>query len=264
MPFGVWVVAGVAVGALATGALIASGVLDDEAGAPTDPTGEVDGSGDAGDQAADEAEQRAQDAGDFLAAFERSRLGTFVVESTLQRTFPGGEGFTAESSVAQDPPDRLERSLGSVTARLGPEVTLCRVTEANRYRCTTGRAERSYRGLVADEVEALATYLGGDLPLYSVTADGDCFDLDQVRPLPAPPYGTSARFCFDDDTGALTLLRIERDEAVDVTEATSVTADVRAGDLRTPETGDRAPAQPDGGFLPNEDASTTTTESDGG
>lgn len=263
MPFGVWVVAGVAVGALATGALIASGVLEENTGGATDPAGEVDRPGDTGDEAADEAVRRAEDAEAFLEAFERSRLGTFVVESTLQRTFPGGSGFTAESSVAQDPPDRLERSLGSVTARLGSDITLCRVTDAGRYRCTTGRAERSYRGLVADEVEVLATYLGGDLPLYAVTADGDCFDLDQVRPLPAPPYGTAARFCFDDETGALVLLRVERDEAVDLTEATSVTAEVRAGDLRPPETGDRAPAQPEGGLVPNEDT-TTTTESDGG
>ena len=260
VPFGVWVVAGVAVGALAAGALIASGVLDDEVGAPTAPADEL---GDAGDRAADDAAQRGEDADAFLVAFERSRLGTYVVEYTLQRTFPGRTGFTAESGIAQDPPDRLERSLGSVTSRRGSEVTLCRVTDAGRYRCTTGRAERSYRGLVADEVEALATYLGGDLPLYSVTAAGECFDLDQMRPLPAPPYGTAARFCFDDETGALTFVRIERDEAVDVTEATSVTAEVRAGDLRPPETGDRAPAQAEGGLVPNADV-TTTTGSDGG
>ena len=176
----------------------------------------------------------------------------------------GGTGFTAETSVAQDPTDRVERGLGSVTAGIGPEVTLCRVTEANLYRCTTGRAERSYRGLVDDEVEALATYLGGDLPLYSVTADGDCFDLAQVRPLPAPPYGTSARFCFDDETGALTFLRIERYEAVDVTEATSMTGEVRAGDLRPPASGDRAPAQPEGGFTPNTTETTDTPDTTAG
>lgn len=236
VPFGVWVVAGVAVGALAAGALVASGVLDDESGDRVD----------ADDGAAAVAEQQAADAEAFLAAYERSRLGTYVVESTFQRSFPGGAGFGAESSVAQDPPDRLERNLGAVTARTGSEVTLCRTTSEGRYRCQTGRAERSYRGLVEDEVASLASYLDGDVPLYSVTADGDCFDLAQVRPLPAPPYGTAARFCFDDETGAITLLRVERDEAVDLTEATSVTGDVSARDLRPPETGDRAPDLPDG------------------
>ncbi len=242
-------------GALAAGALIASGVLDDESTGPAAPSEE------ATDPADGERAPQAEDADAFLAAYERSRLGTFVVESTLERTFAGGTGFTAETSVAQDPPDRLERSLGSVTARRGSDVTRCRLTEVGRYRCTTGRAERSYRGLVADEVEALATYLEGDLPLYSVTTDGECFDLAQVRPLPAPPYGTAARFCFDEETGALTLLRIERDEAVDVTEATSVTGEVRDGDLRPPETGDRAPAQPDG-FTPNTTV-TTLPDNDG-
>jgi hypothetical protein len=75
-----------------------------------------------------------------------------------------------------------------------------------------------------------------------VVADGDCFELSQVRPLPAPPYGTAARFCFDDETGAITYIRVERDEATDVTEATSVRAEVRDSDLRPPADGDPSTA----------------------
>lgn len=252
VPFGVWVVAGVAVGALAAGALVASGALDDEPADRPDPA----------DEAVAVAEQQAADADAFLAAYERSRLGTYVLESTFRRTFPEGNGFTAESTVAQHPPARLERNNGAVTARDGPDITLCRIADG-RYRCQTGRAERSYRGLVDDEVDSLASYLDGDVPLYSVTADGDCFDLAQVRPLPAPPYGTAARFCFDEETGAITLLRVERDEAVDLTEATSLTGEVRPRDLRPPETGDRAPEVPEGATA-NTTPGSDAQDSDGG
>jgi len=215
--------AGVAVGAAGAAALVASGALDREA-ASTDPV-------------VRDVEQR-EDAGeDFVAAWERSRLGTYVVESTLRRTFPDGNGFTSERSVAQRPPDRLERSVGSVSGRRDGRVVLCR-TERGRYRCSSGRAERSYRSVVRDEVETLQSYVAGPVPLYSVVADDECFDLSQVRPLPAPPYGTAARFCFDDDTGAITSIRVERDEATDLTEAISVRADVGDDDLRPPETGD--------------------------
>lgn len=233
MPFGVWVVAGVVVGAAASAAIVASGALDHE---PTAPEPVADG-----------AEQRQEAGDDFVAAWERSRLGTYVVESTLQRTFPAGNGFSADRTTAQRPPDRLERSLGSVNARLEGGVVRCR-TEQGRYRCTTGRAERSFRALVRDEVETMQSYVAGDVPLYSVEADGECFDLTQILQLPAPPYGTEARFCFDDETGAITYVRVVRDEATDVTEATDVRAEVRDEDLEPPENGD-----PSEGSAPNID-----------
>lgn len=229
VPFGVWVVAGVVVGAVGAGALIASGALD------RDPAGS------AGPDPAADVEEREAAGQAFVEAWERSRLGTFVVESTLQRTFPDGNGFSVERSVAQRPPDRLERSGGTITGRLDGRVLLCR-TEQRRYRCSSGRAERSYGALVRDEVETLRSYVSGQVPLYSVEADGGCFDLTQQRQLPAPPYGTAARFCFDDETGALTSIRVVRDEATDVTEATSVRAGVRDEDLVPPENGDPSTA----------------------
>jgi len=237
--FGVWVAAGVVAGALAAGAVVASGALDGD-----------DGGADAGgEDAAAIAEQRAADADAFVEAYERSRTGTYVVESVFQRTFPGGSGFTSSATIAQRPPNRVERRLGSVTARVDGRVVLCSTTGDGRYRCQSGRSRRSYRSVVEREVDTLRGYVEGDVPLYAVDADEAgspegqaCFDLEQVRPLPAPPYGTAARFCFDDDTGALVLLRIERDEATDVTTATSVRGTVRDRDVEPPEDGDRAPA----------------------
>ncbi|HMQ24866.1 MAG TPA: hypothetical protein PKA98_02680 [Acidimicrobiales bacterium] len=249
--FGVWVAAGVVAGGLAAAAVVASGALDGEDGGSTTAT-TVD--------VAAEAEQRAADAEAFVAAYERSRTGTYVVSSTFRRTFPGGTSFTSEATVAQRPPDRLERGLGSITARVDGRVVLCSTTATGRYRCQRGRSERSYSSIVEREVEALRGYVDGDVPLYSVVADTEeegrsCFDLEQVRPLPAPPYGTAARFCFDDETGALVTLRVERDEAVDLTEATEVRATVRERDLTPPRDGDRVPAdQRVDGPVANEDA----------
>lgn len=240
--FGVWVIAGVLVGAAGAGVLVATGALDRAPGAsdPANPgtsadqprPGEADAAG-AGD---------GEVARDFVAAWQRSRLGTYVVRSTFRRTVAAGGGFTGTSSVAQRPPDRLERSFGSITARLDDRVVLCR-TAAGVYHCDSGPARRGYRSVVRDEVVTLRAYVTGRQPLYTVAADGDCFDLTQARPLPAPPYGTAARFCFDADTGATTYLRVERDEATDVTEATSVRSEVRAGDMQPPEDGDASQAQ---------------------
>lgn len=234
----VWVIAGVLAGAVAAGVLVVTGVLDrapEPGAAATTAT--------TSDQRADDAsDEAATAAAEFVAAWRRSRLGTYVVHSTFRRTVAAGGGFTGESSVAQRPPDRLERSFGSVTARVGDRVVLCR-TAAGVYRCDSGPTRRSYRSVVRGEVALLRGYVEGSAPLYAVTADGDCFDLTLGRPLPAPPYGTAARFCFDPDTGATTYLRVERDEATDVTEATSVSADVPVDDLRPPADGDPSRAR---------------------
>lgn len=247
--FGVWVAAGLVAGALAAGAVVASGVLDD-GGSAGDDAAATD------EDAAAVAEQRAADADAFVDAYEHSRTGTYVVESLFQRTFPGGTGFSSTATIAQRPPDRIERRLGSVTARVDGRVVLCSTTAEGRYRCQSGRSRRSYRTIVEREVDTLRGYVDGDAPLYGVVAVDDpgpsstgrpqaCFDLEQVRTLPAPPYGTAARFCFDDETGALVELRIERDEALDVTTATSVRGTVRDGDVEPPRDGDRAPVDED-------------------
>lgn len=247
MSFGVWVGAGVLVGALGAGALLVTGVLDrEDTGARPDSAADAAADQTAADQDA-AADQRAEDAAAFVDAYEASRLGTYVVESTFRRTLAAGGGFTSEVTVAQRPPDRLERRAGSVSGRVDGRVVLCR-TAAGRFRCQSGPAERSYRALVRDEVEVLASYLGGAVPLYAVTATegdtGPCFDLEQVRSLPAPPYGAAARFCFDEGTAAPTYLRVVRAEATDVTEATDVRATVRDRDLAPPGDGDRAEPEP--------------------
>src|SRR3954452_21429779 len=46
---------------------------------------------------------------DFLAAWERSRRGTFVVRATYERRQPGGAVLSSPTELVQRPPDRLLR-----------------------------------------------------------------------------------------------------------------------------------------------------------
>ena len=225
-----WAVAGLVVGAMAAAGLVIAGALDHEAAPARSPL--------------TVAERRAQDATSFLAAWERSRLATFVVSSSFRRTLTAGGGFTGDVVTAQRPPDRLERRNGAVSGRLGNRIVRCGTTAAGVYGCDSSPAGGSYRRSVERDVAILRSYLDGPLPLYVVEADvvdDGCFDLTQRRPLPAPPYGTAARFCFDPSTGAPTYTEVRRAEATDVTEATRVRAEVRDSDLRPPPDGEANP-----------------------
>lgn len=225
-----WAVAGLVVGVMAAAGLVIAGALDHEAAPARSPL--------------TVAERRAQDATSFLAAWERSRLATFVVTSSFRRTLTAGGGFTGDVVTAQRPPDRLERRNGAVSGRLGNRIVRCGTTAAGVYGCDSSPAGGSYRRSVERDVAILRSYLDGPLPLYVVEADvvdDGCFDLTQRRPLPAPPYGTAARFCFDPSTGAPTYTEVRRAEATDVTEATRVRAEARDADLRPPADGEANP-----------------------
>jgi hypothetical protein len=171
----------------------------------------------------------------FLDAWRESRLATWVIEGTFTRTTATGRSITSEIHVAQRPPDRLSLGIGSVTARLGDRRLSCTTDPAGELRCRDAGRAPPYEEEVAQEVETLATYVQGAVPLYEVTADSDgCFDLELLVEMPAPPYGEEARFCFDEETRAPTLAEIRRTEAVDVRRSTRVSAEVSDEDLAPP------------------------------
>ena len=80
---------------------------------------------------------------------------------------------------------------------------------------------------------ALRHLVSGDHPAYTVTrADAGCFELTLGYVYPSPPYGLSARFCFDAATGAPMQVRVDQGEGVvDDTVTTSVRTDVGPADL---------------------------------
>jgi hypothetical protein len=174
----------------------------------------------------------------FLAAWERSRLATFVVRSDFVRTLPDGNQLKSNTTTVQRPPDdRLVTGLGSVSGRLNGKIVGC-AAGANGGGCVVGAAAPDYQEQVDAELRVLETYVSGDRPLYQVVDFGDapnqCFRLDLAVELPSPPYGDHALFCFDRATAAPVLTEVQRPEATDVTVAREIRTEIRPEDLEIP------------------------------
>jgi hypothetical protein len=177
----------------------------------------------------------------FLAAWERSRLATYVVRSDFVRTLPDGRQLKSNTTTVQQPPDtRLVSGLGSVSGRLNGKVVGCAGSPDSSAGCVVGAPAPDYRGEVDAQLRQLESYVTGPRPLYQVVDFGfgdtptHCFRLDLAIALPSPPYGDHALFCFDRRTGAPALTEIERPEATDRTIAREVRTDVRPEDLQLP------------------------------
>jgi hypothetical protein len=171
----------------------------------------------------------------FTEAWERSRLGTYYVRSEVERTTPNGE-LSSELEVAQRPPDVVRRQHGALWGRQGDRTISCVADENDIVTCGPGgQVLPPFEDEVAEEMARWAAYLEGDQPLYRVSTAGDgCFDLALTQVYPSPPYGTEARFCFDEETGAMITNRIVRDEGTEVLTAVEVRADVTDADFALP------------------------------
>ncbi|MEL7208124.1 MAG: hypothetical protein AAGK32_07820, partial [Actinomycetota bacterium] len=181
----------------------------------------------------------------FVDDFESSLTGTFEVRSTFTRLQGEQQVGSADVRVVQRFPDRLTFRGDSVSGRLDGRAVTCEGTGSDAS-CLAGTEPVDAERDVEEQVAAIEEYVTGPSPLYSVLAhepseatrlggeEDRCYALDLLRQLPVAPYGTFADFCFDPATGAPTLLRVERPEAVDVTAATQVTAEVTDADLRLP------------------------------
>jgi hypothetical protein len=206
------VAAGLVVGAVAVGALAASGWP--------------------GRQQVDATLEQPGAARAFLTAWERSRTGTWALEGTFQRVQGGRAVLTTAVHAAQRPPDRLRIGLGSVDAVEGGRRLACAPDAEGVVACRDGGPAPPYREEVRSELSVLRTYVTGAGRLYGVVADdGGCFTLRLRGAYLTPPYGQRARFCFDGATGAPVRSEIERLEATDRTVAVSVRARVSDADL---------------------------------
>lgn len=220
------VIAGLAVGTIAAVSLVVSGTLTRPADA---------------DQPVEE----------LLAAYRRSREGTYVVEATFTRTMPDGRRLSSAALVVQRPPDSLRRQLGSVTGTLRGRSLNCSSTSEGRLQCAPTGEARSWQEGVEEDVEVLRTYFDPVHPLYRVRRDGEgCFVLEQDRPYPDPTYGVRTRMCFDDATGAMTDLELIREAgATDRFEAVTVRGEVTDADLRIEPDGTFAARDQDGNVV---------------
>jgi hypothetical protein len=168
----------------------------------------------------------------FVAAWERMRTGTYVLEADFVRRSESGSELRGAIVIAQRPPERVIRQFGGVSGRLDDQPLLCGARPSGDPECRLGSAGRSFDESVSHEVEVLRTYFDPDAPLYTVVAAGDCFRLRRQRELPLAPYGETARFCFDERTGATRLIEVDHGDGItEVTTAREIRTDVRDADL---------------------------------
>jgi hypothetical protein len=213
------VAAGLVVGALAAAALIGSGRLDDRAtAAPAKPA-----------------------TADFLAAFQRSLTGTYVVNGTYTRTIEclptqsrcvNGQTLRSGALVVQRPPDHLRRENGQVDGAINGHLIACTLESNGQFHCGPTATTESFPKSVATQMAALGGYFKGKVPLYRVVHAGDhCFELTQVGEYPSAPYGTFARMCFDPATGALVTVKRSLEGATDLFQATHIRGRVDDSDF---------------------------------
>jgi hypothetical protein len=163
-------------------------------------------------------------AANFVAAWRRSRAGTWVVDATFERVTASGRRLAGQVHMAQRPPDRLVTGLGAVDGRRGDRRLACATDPGGALRCRDGAQVRPYAEEVDSEVATLRTYVHGPGAFYAVRQDGECFALRLSRQILSPPYGSRARFCFDRATGAPVRSQVTRREATDRTVAGAVRA----------------------------------------
>ena len=175
----------------------------------------------------------------FIAAWERSRMATFVASGTYERrSAVSGSALSSEDVVAQRPPRRVHRQLGGVDGRDDDRVIVCPAPppgdEERAAPCQLGPPSGlRYDASVAREVAGLRSVLGGADPLYRVRrGEPGCFALAQLRIDPRAPFGVAASFCFDPATGAPSARRIRHEGGiVEVLTVTSIRTRVTDADL---------------------------------
>jgi hypothetical protein len=170
-------------------------------------------------------------AGEFLAQWQRMRLGTWALEARFSRVTRAGRRLDTDLHMAQRPPDRLVTGLGSIDARRGGTRLACAPDAGGTVHCRDGGPAPPYDAEVARELGYLRRYVEGTGALYAVRRSGDCYDLRLRLRIPSPPYGERARFCFDRATDAPVRSEIERAEARDTTVALRVRARPSEADL---------------------------------
>ena len=168
----------------------------------------------------------------LLAAWERSRLVTVVVESEFERRSETTDAVLRSQVVlAQRPPRRILRGFGGIEGRVGDRPLVCGAVPSGRPRCLQGPRGNEFDALVAREVRLLRGYVEGPDARYRLVADAECFYLRAFAPTFGSPYGRAAELCFDDESGALRRLEVDHGDVVDVLRATEIRTEVTDRDL---------------------------------
>ena len=170
----------------------------------------------------------------FLDAWQRYRNATYTTPMVFERMSRSGQVLESSSIYTQQPPRRVVRQAGGLLLTAGSASLTC-TTVSNQIVCAPAPAT-DYETDVANELAIWRTALLGEIPYYRIAQPKTgCFQLDLAVAIPDPPYGDTARFCFDTLTGALVRRQIVRATATDTEEATGIST-VIPFDAFTPPT----------------------------
>ena len=169
---------------------------------------------------------------EFLAAYQRSLEGTYVVLADFTRRLDSGATLTSSAMVAQRPPDVIRRQFGGLSGTVGGKTVGCTTEVDGTFLCSPAADAPPFEETVRTSVETMTSYFTDTPPLYRAVRYGsDCFELIQNRPSAVLPYGSQARFCFDEATGAVKVLIERLEGAIDSFEATEIRGGVSPQDF---------------------------------
>lgn len=184
----------------------------------------------------------------FMAAWERSRRAEHIVVSEWHRSTSAGAAVTETRVFAQRLPDRIRSGAHNRSGRVGNVVYTCDRLPITAEQLDAGdatpevecrsneldpeaAAELDPAAMVAEEVELMRRHVEGTYPLYRVSQEANCFHLRLGRLMLVPPYGYRTTYCFDEESGAVQSLKVERAEGTDTEELRWVTTEVTDDDL---------------------------------
>lgn len=162
----------------------------------------------------------------FLRDWLRFREATLFVRSEFERITTAGEVLEGETTLAQDPPNRINTRLGGIIGVVDGHPVSCLTPPGEEERCYLADATSDYDADVRTEIETMATYFAGPAPLYRIETSDECYEVVLTRYVPAAPYGFSGELCFDEATGALTRSRFEYERVTEQTIAVEILDEV--------------------------------------
>ncbi|MDH3707507.1 MAG: hypothetical protein OES57_15675, partial [Acidimicrobiia bacterium] len=146
----------------------------------------------------------------FLGDWHRWRGLDVVVTSTFARERPDGDRLESDMVVVQLGADRVVSRLGGAEGYIDGDRLRCVPESDGSTRCDRTPTGLTAEELIDGELETWAEYLSGVPPYYRILrTDDGCYELVLTRALPAADFGSVARFCFDEASGALARTRIE-------------------------------------------------------
>jgi len=175
-------------------------------------------------------------ASNFVEAWERMRLGTWVVDATYTRQTMDGRTLNGSVYEARRPSDHLRIALGSVDATLNGRQIACGSSPEGEQACREIASIRDPRTTAIAEIERLRRSVLGSGRYYDVATDAsECFVLFPLVAVSEEQWGSGTRFCFDTPTGALRLSEIRREGVIDITTAVSIRPDPSDADFKIAE-----------------------------